>query len=102
MYFGPLLSSPERARQVEAHAIAQSENALSGIGSMLKAFHGPTRIVWGTDDTIFDSANAAFLDSAFGNSRGVRRLEKAKLFWPEERSDVVVEEALALWRTAQT
>jgi len=101
MYFGPLLSSPERARQVEAYAIAQSVNALSGIGPVLKRFPEPTRIVWGTADTIFDSANADFLDRAFGNSRGVRRLEGSKLFWPEERPDVVVEEADALWRKSK-
>lgn len=100
MYFGPLLSSSERARQVEGHAIAQSRNALSGIGPALKRSSIPTRIVWGMADTIFEPANAAFLDSAFGNSRGVRRLEKDRLFWPEERPDVIAEEAHALWRGA--
>lgn len=100
MYFGPLLSSPERARQVEAHAIAQSGNVLAGIGPALKRCAIPTRIVWGMADTIFDSANADFLDRAFGNSRGLRRLEKSKLFWPEERPDVIVEEADALWKYA--
>jgi hypothetical protein len=37
------------------------------------------------------------LEQAFGNGRGVRRLDGYKLFWPEERPDVVVEEALRLW-----
>jgi pimeloyl-ACP methyl ester carboxylesterase len=97
MYFGPLLSSPERARQVEAHAIAQGTNALVGIGPALKTCKIPTRIVWGMADTIFDAANADFLDQAFGNSRGVRQLARSKLFWPEERPDVIVEEAQALW-----
>lgn len=98
MYFGPLLSSPARARQAEAHAIAQGGNALLGIAPMLARCPVPTRIVWGTADTIFEPANADFLAQAFGNSRGVRRIEKAKLFWPEERPDVIVEEADALWR----
>lgn len=100
MYFGPILSSPERARQAEAHAIAQAQNSLIGIGPALKRSTIPTRIVWGMGDTIFDPANAEFLDRAFGNSRGVRRLERSKLFWPEERPDVIVEEAQALWRAA--
>ena len=100
MYFGPLLSSPERARQVEAHAIAQGDNALSGIGPAFKLCAIPTRIVWGMADTIFEPAYTDFLDQAFGNSRGVRRLESAKLFWPEELPDVIAEEAMALWRHA--
>ena len=34
----------------------------------------------------------------FGNSRGVRRIAGSKLFWPEERPDIIAEEALRLWR----
>ena len=98
MYFGPLLATPERRRLVEAHAIAQEPNALAGIAALLKRCAVPTRTVWGMGDTIFDSANADYLDRAFGNSRGVRRLEKSKLFWPEERPAVIAEEADALWR----
>lgn len=98
MYFGPLLSTPARARQVEAHAIAQETNALTGTRQLLKRYTGPTRIVWGMGDIIFNAANADFLSQSFGNSRGVRRLEKSKLFWPEERPDVIVEEATALWQ----
>ena len=57
----------------------------------------PVRIVWGMADTIFSTANADYLDRAFGGSRGVRRLDGSKLFWPEERPDVIAEEARALW-----
>jgi len=100
MYFGPILSSSARAAQAEAHAIAQGANALSGIGPALARSPVPTRIVWGMADRIFDPGNADFLDRAFGNSRGVRRLETGKLFWPEERPDVIADEAHALWRNA--
>lgn len=100
MYFGPILSSPTRAAQAEAHAIAQGANALSEIGPALARSPVPTRIVWGVADRIFDPGNADFLDRAFGNSRGVRRLETGKLFWPEERPDVIADEAHALWRNA--
>jgi hypothetical protein len=55
------------------------------------------RVVWGTADGIFSTATPAYLEQAFGNGRGVRRLDGYKLFWPEERPDVVVEEALTLW-----
>jgi len=98
MYFGPLLATPERRRQVEAHAIAQETNALAGITPRLAKCPVPTRIIWGMADRIFDPANADYLDRAFANSRGVRRLERSKLFWPEERPDVIADEAEKLWR----
>ena len=57
----------------------------------------PTRIVWGTADTIFLPENPDYLDRTFGNSRGVRRLAGSKLFWPEVLPDVLAEEARWLW-----
>jgi haloalkane dehalogenase len=30
----------------------------------------------------------------------VRRLEGAKLFWPEEHPDIVAEEAISLWKVS--
>lgn len=100
-YFTPLLSSAERKRRVHEYAIALEDNALAGIGPALAAAHAPVRVVWGVDDTIFSAAGAEHLEHAFGNSRGVRRLEKAKLFWPEERPDVIAAQARILWESAQ-
>lgn len=97
MYFGPVLANAERRRQVEAHAVAQETNALAGITPLLAACPVPARILWGVDDTIFDGANADFLDRAFAQSRGVRRIPGAKLFWPEERPGLIAEEAGRLW-----
>lgn len=99
-YLGPLLARPERRRQVEAHAIAQEKNALAGIAPRLRQCKVPTRIIWGMADSIFDPGNADYLDTAFGNSRGVRRLEGARLFWPEERPGVIAEEVRILCKEA--
>jgi pimeloyl-ACP methyl ester carboxylesterase len=57
----------------------------------------PTRIVWGDADTIFSAGSARYLARSFGNSRGLRVLAKAKLFWPEERPDVLAAQARLLW-----
>ena len=97
-YFGPLLASQRSRDLTHAYAIALEHNALAGIGPMLARSRMPVRIVWGSADTIFAAGNAGFLDRAFGHSRGVRRLPHSKLFWPEERPDVIVEEARSLWR----
>ena len=96
-YFMPLLSSARRKWLLHAYAIALEQNPLAGIESSLKRCTVATRIVWGTDDTIFSSASAEYLNRTFGNSRGVRNLRGSKLFWPEERPDVIAEEAHRLW-----
>jgi len=97
MYFAPLIASPRRKALVHAYAIALEANPLDGIAPRLARSDVPVRIVWAMGDTIFSPASAAYLDKAFGNSRGVRRLGRGKLFWPEEQPDVVAEEAKRLW-----
>ncbi len=99
-YWGPLLSSPERKALANGYAVALERNPLVGITPLLQQSKVPTRIVWGMGDTIFAPADADALDRAFGESRGVRRLEGSRLFWPEERPDVIAEEALKLWQSA--
>ena len=98
-YFAPLLSSAERKRRLHEYAVSLEHNALAGIGPALAAARAPVRVVWGVDDTIFSAAGAEHLARAFGNSRGVRRLENAKLFWPEERPDVIAAQARILWES---
>ena len=96
-YLRPLVSSPQRRAQVHAYAIALERNPLEGIEPALRRCTVPTRIVWGTGDTIFSSASPGYLESTFGNSRGLRRLDGRKLFWPEELPDVIADEARRLW-----
>ena len=96
-YFTPLTSSPRRKALVHAYAIGLEHNPLEGIEAKLRQCRVPTRIVWGMGDTIFSPESPDYLDRTFGNSRGVRRLERSKLFWPEERPDVIAEEARRLW-----
>lgn len=100
MYFGPLMESVERKSALHRHAVALGRNALLGIQPALRRSRVPTRIVWGIDDTIFDASNADYLHRSFGNSRGVRRLSGAKLFWPEERPDILAAQARILWGSA--
>jgi haloalkane dehalogenase len=99
-YFAPLVKSPAQKQLVHAYATALDPNPLAGIEAGLKQCEVPTRIVWGTGDTIFARASPDYLDRTFGVSRGVRRLEASKLFWPEERPDVIAEEARQLWSVA--
>jgi pimeloyl-ACP methyl ester carboxylesterase len=100
MYFGPVIDSLERQSSLRRYTLALERNALLGIREAQQRSGIPTRIVWGLDDTIFDASNADYLDRSFGNTHGVRRLENAKLFWPEERPDIVAAQARILWESA--
>jgi hypothetical protein len=52
---------------------------------------------WGSADTVFKSDSPDYLNRQFPNSRGVRHIEGARLFWPEEFPDILAEEARKLW-----
>ena len=53
-----------------------------------------------TDRTVAVLRDADYLDRTLPNSRGVRRIPGAKLFFPEEFPDVIAEEARKLWKGA--
>jgi pimeloyl-ACP methyl ester carboxylesterase len=97
MYLGPLVDGPKRLALTDRYALALGPNPLTGIGSKLKGTKLPARILWGTSDTIFSLAGAEHLDRSLGRSLGIRKIAGAKLFWPEERPDIIVEETRSLW-----
>ena len=96
-YLTPLVSSRERKALTNAYAVALAPNPLAGIESALRSCRVATRIVWGTADKIFSPLSPDYLARTVGNSLGVRRVPGAKLFFPEEMPEVIVEEARFLW-----
>ena len=96
-YLGPMVSSPRRKAQIDAYAVALAPNPLMGIEPELKRSQAPVRILWGMADKIFSPASPDYLDKILPKSRGVRRIEEANLFWPEEYPDLIAEEARRLW-----
>jgi pimeloyl-ACP methyl ester carboxylesterase len=63
----------------------------------LRHWRGPARMVWGLKDALFPVKWADWLDQTLPGSRGVRRVEGANLFFPEEMPDLIAEEAAKLW-----
>ena len=55
-------------------------------------------MVWALQDKFFAVEWAEWLNRTLPGSRGVRRLEQANLFFPEEMPDVIAEEAKHLWK----
>jgi pimeloyl-ACP methyl ester carboxylesterase len=96
-YLAPLVSSRARKALTNRYAIALERNPLAGVEAALKQSRVPTRILWGTADSIFSAEGPKYLERVLGASRGVRYLDGAKLFFPEEYPDVIAEEARRLW-----
>jgi pimeloyl-ACP methyl ester carboxylesterase len=96
-YLGPLVESPVREALTNAYAAGLSPNPLAGVEAALKDSKVPTRIVWGAADNIFSQASPDYLNRTFNRSRGVRRVPRAKLFFPEEMPELIAQEAIRLW-----
>jgi haloalkane dehalogenase len=98
-YLRPLASSLLRKAQFHAYCVALERNPLLAIAPALRRCTAPLRVVWGTGDTIFDASGPDWLDRTFPQSRGVRRIAGANLFFPEEMPDVIADEARRLWQS---
>jgi len=96
-YLAPLVNSPQRRSFTNAYAAALAPNSLAGIEASLKHCYVATRVVWGTGDTIFSPSDGEYLARTVANSLGLRKVPGAKLFFPEELPEVIVEEARFLW-----
>jgi pimeloyl-ACP methyl ester carboxylesterase len=97
-YLTPLVRSDERKALTNQLVLALERNSLTGIEAALEHCEVPTRIVWGTGDQVFSGVSPDYLDCVLFSSRGVRYLDGAKLFFPEEAPDIVVQEARRLWQ----
>lgn len=95
-YLGPLVASDDRKALVNRYALSLTPNPLRGIAAALRKCTAPTRIVWGMGDTIFSPRSPDYLAGVLPCVTGIRRLEKAKLFFAEEYPDVIAEEARIL------
>jgi pimeloyl-ACP methyl ester carboxylesterase len=96
-YFRPLVESDLKKTQVNEYAMSMGTNSLVAIREDLRHWRGPARMVWGLKDAFFPVKWADWLDQTLPGSRGVRRVEGANLFFPEEMPDLIAEEAAKLW-----
>jgi haloalkane dehalogenase len=97
-YVGPLVVSANKKQQANAYAAALGTSELVAIREKLQQWKGPARMVWASADPFFPVQWATWLDKHLQGSRGVRTVEGAKLFFPEEMPEVIAEEAKRLWQ----
>ena len=97
IYLAPLLSTPRRKALTNAYAVALDPNPLLGVTAAMKKCYVATRVVWGAADSIFATTSADYLAQTVANSLGLRRVPGAKLFFPEEMPELIIEEAKWVW-----
>jgi pimeloyl-ACP methyl ester carboxylesterase len=98
-YLEPLFATPEATRNLERWLIAGDDNSPTvEIEPMLRQLKAPTLIVWGTADVFFPVKWAYWLKDTIPGARKVIELDGAKLFFPEERPDALVEALREHWR----
>ncbi len=100
VYLRPLAASDTRIAQFHAYTVALEPNVLTVIEPDLRLCAAPARMVWGNGAEGFGIEWAHWLDRTLPRSRGVREIEGAKLFFPEEMPDLIAEEAALLWRAS--
>jgi pimeloyl-ACP methyl ester carboxylesterase len=102
-YAGPLFSSQQRARDLERWLTASGDNRqTTEIEPLLRKLHAPTLIVWGTGDVFFPVKWAYWLQSTIPGTRKVVELKGARLFFPDERPEALVEHLREHWAAALT
>jgi pimeloyl-ACP methyl ester carboxylesterase len=102
IYFRPFAESKLKRTQLNKFSVAMATNPLVAIRDDLKQWKGPARMVWGTNDPLFGLQWAEWLDRTLPGSRGIRRIEGANLFFPEEMPELIAEEAQRLWQEKAT
>ena len=101
-YFRPFATSKLKRTQLNQFSVAMATNPLVAIREDLRHWKGAARMVWGLNDPLFGVKWAEWLDRTLPGSCGIRRVEAANLFFPEEMPDLIAEEATKLWTAAPT
>ena len=89
-YLEPLVATPRRIRNLERWFVSAEDcSATVAIEPDLRQLETPTLIAWGNADPFFSMEWAHWLQRTIPGARKVLELEGAKLFFPEERPDVL-------------
>lgn len=99
MNVGPIVSSPERKAAFNRYAGLQDHSQLTIIEKSLRELETPCLIVWGNDDVFFPVKWAHWLAAVLPGARDVVEIDGAKLFFPEERPEVLNIPLRAFWET---
>jgi pimeloyl-ACP methyl ester carboxylesterase len=98
--FFAAFTSPDKAGALQDYVAGMEPSELVALKDDLARFEAPTLIVWATDDVFFPVEWAGWLEATVpGVTRSVR-VEGARLFFPLERPEVLIQELRQFWNGA--
>lgn len=102
-YLRPIVESDDRIRSFQALCDWHTNRAqLMAAATKLRHSTIPAQLVWGDDDEIFDGEpSVEWFKSHLGSLEKVTRVQGAKLFFPEERPELVSLELRGFWAKHQ-
>jgi pimeloyl-ACP methyl ester carboxylesterase len=96
-YVGPAIANEESGRCSQRWMQALKAEDLSRVTPKLRGLRAPTLIVWGTADVFFDVRWAHWLKDTIPGATAVIEVPGAKLFFPEERPDLLAGHLRRFW-----
>lgn len=96
-FVGPVLGTVERARRFEDLLLSIGPHELLAAEEGLRGLSAPALIVWGTSDIFFESTWAYWLHDLLPGAEQVVEVEGARLFFPEERPDILIDALRSFW-----
>jgi pimeloyl-ACP methyl ester carboxylesterase len=99
-YLGPLVASPQAI--VDLHRFLASMDCAQTVAvePRLRALAVPTLILWGIADTFFDIESARWLRDTIPGTRELIELPQAKLFFPDDLPELLIEPLRHHWNLA--
>jgi pimeloyl-ACP methyl ester carboxylesterase len=86
-YLRPVFGTTEHAREFERLLVSLTAADLLAVEPELRRLTVPTLVAWGTDDPFFEIAWAHWLRETVPGVTRVVEIDKARLFWVDERGD---------------
>ena len=97
-YLQPLVATKQRTRDLERFVNAFDNKQTVAIEPKLKTLKAPTLIVWGTDDIYFEMKWSHWLSKTIPGTKRRVEIKGARIFFPEERSEVFNKELREFWK----
>lgn len=97
VYLRPLVASDRRAQQLHRYILSMNNQQTVSIEGLLRELTIPTQIVWGLDDVFFDVKWGRWLKATIPGAERLIEVPGARLFFPEDRPDALVEPLRDFW-----
>ena len=96
-YVRPAIANEESARCSQRWMQALNAEDLSRVTPKLRELQAPTLVIWGTGDVFFDVQWAYWLKDTIPGATEVIEVPGAKLFFPEERTELLAGHLRRFW-----